>query len=106
MPPRKTLLLTEIFPPTVGGSSRLFWEIASRLPTERYMIAAADVPGAAEFDRTHPLTVVRLPMAIQDRGLRRFASLKYYLRTAWRVRRERPRSRPRKRCKPSASDSA
>jgi phosphatidylinositol alpha-1,6-mannosyltransferase len=87
VPPRKTLLLTEIFPPTVGGSSRLFWEIASRLPPKRYLIAAADVPGAAEFDRTHSLAVVRLPMAIDDRGLRRFASLKYYLRTAWRVRR-------------------
>lgn len=86
MPPRKTLLLTEIFPPTVGGSGRLFWEIVSRLPAERYLVAAADVPGAAEFDRTHSHTVVRLPMALRDRGLRRFASLKYYLRTAWRVR--------------------
>jgi phosphatidyl-myo-inositol dimannoside synthase len=87
VPPRKTLLLTEIFPPTIGGSSRLFWEVVSRLPPEQYLIAAADVPGAAEFDRTHGHTVFRLPMAIDDRGLRRPASLKYYLRTAWRVKR-------------------
>ncbi len=86
MPPRKTLLLTEIFPPTVGGSGRLFWEIVSRLPADRFMVAAADVPGAADFDRTHSHTVVRLPMAITDRGLRKVSSLKYYLRTAWRVR--------------------
>lgn len=83
----KTLLLTEIFPPAVGGSGRLFWEIYSRLPPERYLIAAADVPGAAEFDRTHSHTVLRLPMQLGDRGLRKWPSLKYYLRTAWRVRR-------------------
>lgn len=87
MPPRKTLLLTEIFPPTVGGSGRLFWEVVSRLPPEQFLIAAADVPGGVEFDRTHAHTVFRLPMAITDRGLRRPSSLRYYLRTAWRVRR-------------------
>jgi phosphatidylinositol alpha-1,6-mannosyltransferase len=80
-------LLTEIFPPTVGGSGRLFWEVVSRLPPEQFMVAAADVPGAAEFDRAHSHTVFRLPMAITDRGLRRPSSLKFYLRTAWRVRR-------------------
>lgn len=83
----KTLLLTEIFPPTVGGSGRLFWEVYSRLPPEQYLIAAADVPGAAEFDRTHRHTVFRLPMQLGDRGLRNWASLRYYLRTVWRVKR-------------------
>lgn len=83
----KTLLLTEIFPPTVGGSGRLFWEVYSRLPPERYLIAAADVPGAAEFDHTHSHTVFRLPMQLGDRGIRKWASLKYYLRTALRVKR-------------------
>jgi phosphatidylinositol alpha-1,6-mannosyltransferase len=83
----KTLLLTEIFPPTVGGSGRLFWEIYSRLPPERYLIAAADVPGAAEFDRTHSHAVFRLPMQLGDRGVRKWPSMKYYLRTAWRVTR-------------------
>jgi phosphatidylinositol alpha-1,6-mannosyltransferase len=83
----KTLLLTEIFPPTVGGSGRLFWEVYSRLPPKQYLIAAADVPGAAEFDHTHRHTVFRLPMQLGDRGLRRWASLRYYLRTAWRVKR-------------------
>lgn len=87
MPPRKTLLLTEIFPPTIGGSGRLFWEIISRLPADRFLVAAADVPGAAECDRTHSHTVFRLPMVIGDRGLRQWPSLKFYLRTAWRVKR-------------------
>lgn len=85
--PRKTLLLTEIFPPTIGGSGRLFWEIISRLPADRFLVAAADVPGAAEFDRTHSHTIFRLPMVIGDRGLRQWPSLKFYLRTAWRVKR-------------------
>jgi phosphatidyl-myo-inositol dimannoside synthase len=88
VPPRKTLLLTEIFPPTVGGSSRFFWEVVSRLPAQQYLIAAADVPDAAAFDRTHGHIVFRLPMALGDRGLRRPASLKFYLQTAWRVQRQ------------------
>ena len=87
MPARKTLLLSEIFPPAVGGSGRLFWEIYSRLPREQFLVAAADSPAAADFDRTHDRTVVRLPMALGDRGLRRYGSLKYYLRTALRVKR-------------------
>ncbi len=86
MPARRILLLTEIFPPAVGGSGRLFWEIVSRLPADRFLVAAADSPAAAEFDRTHSLPVVRLPMHIGDRGLRRYGSLKYYARTALRVR--------------------
>lgn len=87
MPPRKLLLLTEIFPPTVGGSGRLFWEVVSRLPAGQVVVATAAVPGAAEFDRTHNLNVIRLPMALGDRGVRRPSSLKYYLKTAWRVTR-------------------
>jgi phosphatidylinositol alpha-1,6-mannosyltransferase len=87
MSARRTLLLTEIFPPAVGGSGRLFWEIYRRLPKDQFLIAAADSPAAAAFDRTHDRTVFRLPMAIGDRGLRRYGSLKFYLQTASRVRR-------------------
>ena len=83
----KTLLLSEIFPPAVGGSGRLFWEVYSRLPAGRVVVAAGDRPGAAEFDRTHSLNVVRLPMQLGDRGLRTWAGLKYYWRLAWAVRR-------------------
>ncbi len=83
----KTLLLSEIFPPAVGGSGRLFWETYSRLPPDRLVVAAGERPGADEFDRTHSLKVVRLPMQLGDRGIRQWGSLKYYWRTAWAVRR-------------------
>jgi phosphatidyl-myo-inositol dimannoside synthase len=82
----RTLVLTEIFPPTVGGSGRFFWEMYSRLPRDRYLIYTADTPAAAEFDRTHDLNLVRRPMVIGDRGIRQYGSLKFYVRTALRVR--------------------
>ena len=53
----KTLLISEIFPPTHGGSGRWFLELYSRISREEYLIAAGqtDGPGeihfAAIFDR-------------------------------------------------------
>ena len=55
----KTLLITEIFPPTVGGSGRWFWEIYRRMPREQVVIAAARHPKQEEFDATHDLQIVR-----------------------------------------------
>lgn len=81
-----TLVLTEIFPPTFGGSGRYFSELYSRLPRDQYLIYAAETPTAAEYDRTHDLNLVRRPMVIGDRGIRRYGSLKFYLQTALRVR--------------------
>jgi phosphatidylinositol alpha-1,6-mannosyltransferase len=70
----------------IGGSARYLWELYSRFPRDQYLIAAAASPTAAEFDRTHDRSIVRLPMKIGDRGLRKYGSLKFYLQTAARVR--------------------
>ncbi len=85
MPP-KTILLTEIFPPYVGGSGRLFWEIYSRQPAGRYAIATGMRAGSEASDPNFPHPIHRSPMDLGDRGLRNFRSLKYYLRTAFRIR--------------------
>ena len=43
-----TLLVSEIFPPKIGGSGRWFWELYSRLPGGAYAVAAGDDPRAEE----------------------------------------------------------
>jgi phosphatidylinositol alpha-1,6-mannosyltransferase len=63
------LLITEIFPPKVGGTSRLFWEIYRRQPRERVVVAAGEDPRQEEFDRDQTLDVRRLPLNLPDRGM-------------------------------------
>lgn len=74
----KTLLVSEIFPPKVGGSGRWFWETYSRMPSDLFTLAVGDDPGAAAFDATHTLDVVRTPLTLQDWGLTRWSSLRQY----------------------------
>jgi phosphatidyl-myo-inositol dimannoside synthase len=64
-----TLLVTEVFPPRVGGSGRWFWEIYRRLPREKYVIAAGDYPGCEVFDSGHDLRVVRSPLNLRTWGV-------------------------------------
>jgi phosphatidyl-myo-inositol dimannoside synthase len=65
-----TLLISEIFPPKTGGSGRWFWEVYRRLPREEFLIAAGEDPRQLEFDQTHDLRVVRLPLGLDSWGLR------------------------------------
>jgi phosphatidylinositol alpha-1,6-mannosyltransferase len=75
------LVLTEIFPPRIGGSGRWFWEIYRRLPREDYVIAAGQAPGHEEFDRTHTLRVERIPLFLPEWGVRSLAGLQGYWRS-------------------------
>lgn len=54
------LMLTELFLPTKGGTAVSFDDDFRRLGGKEVHIVTADVPGAREFDRTHPNTVHRL----------------------------------------------
>ena len=75
----RTLLISENFPPKVGGSGRWFWEVYRRLPSEEILIAAGEDPRQEEFDATHDLPVVRVPLRLESwgicdpRGLRGYA---------------------------------
>src|SRR5688500_14161378 len=75
-----TLLISEIFPPVHGGSGRWFWEIYRRLPRSHFLIAAGEHPHQKEFDRTHDLRVLRLPLKMSAWGIRSFSGLFGYLR--------------------------
>ena len=83
---KKVLVLTENFPPISGGSGRWFWELYSRLPKEQYLILADDLLGASEFDSTHQLNILRIPLKSTEWGLKSIRGLKFYWRVFWQIR--------------------
>lgn len=53
------LLVTNDFPPKVGGIQSYLWELWRRLPPERVTVLTTPHPGAAEWDAAQPFRVVR-----------------------------------------------
>ena len=56
------LMLTELFLPTKGGTAVSFDDDFRRLGADEIHVVTADVPGARQFDRTHPNTIHRLSL--------------------------------------------
>ncbi|MFP5377598.1 MAG: glycosyltransferase family 4 protein [Acidimicrobiia bacterium] len=54
------LLVTNDFPPKVGGIQSYLWELWRRLPPERVTVLTAAHPAAAAFDAAQPFRVERL----------------------------------------------
>lgn len=71
------LVVTAHFPPTAGGVATFTEQFVRRLPSERVVVLAPDVPGAAEFDAAAPFPVYRHQRSlVGDLGLsRRVAGL-------------------------------
>lgn len=61
-PSSALLMITELFLPTKGGTAVSFDDDFRRLGQKDVHIVTADVPGAAEFDQTHPNTIHRLTL--------------------------------------------
>jgi phosphatidylinositol alpha-1,6-mannosyltransferase len=57
----KHLLVTNDFPPKIGGIQSLLWEWWRRLPPERFAVLTSPYDGAAEFDAAQPFRVERTP---------------------------------------------
>jgi phosphatidyl-myo-inositol dimannoside synthase len=57
----KTLLVTNAFPPKVGGIQRTLRELARELPPDRITVLAPQYDGWREFDAAHPYEVIREP---------------------------------------------
>src|SRR5262245_41565319 len=81
------LLVTEVFPPMRGGSGRWLWELYRRLPAGSVRVAAPKGPGADEFDRTHELSVERMPLRFDSWGLLNRRGLGLYAGTFRRLHR-------------------
>jgi phosphatidyl-myo-inositol dimannoside synthase len=55
----KTLIVTNDFPPRVGGVQRFVHALAGELPPDRVAVVAPASPGSAEFDAREPYEIVR-----------------------------------------------
>jgi len=55
------LLVTNDFPPKIGGIQSYLWELWRRLPPGRFSVLTARWPGSETFDDTQPFRVVRTP---------------------------------------------
>jgi len=77
---KKTLVLTENFPPLSGGSGRWFWELYSRLPNDEYLIVADDTLPDNQFDKSHSINVIRIPLNSNEWGVKSWTGLKFYFR--------------------------
>jgi phosphatidyl-myo-inositol dimannoside synthase len=56
---RRTLLVTNDFPPRKGGIQSFVHGMALRLPADDLIVYTSTSPGAAEFDAEQPFQVVR-----------------------------------------------
>ena len=54
-----SLLVTNDFPPKVGGIQSYLWELWRRLPPDEVTVLTTPYDGSAEFDRAQPFRVVR-----------------------------------------------
>lgn len=80
-PMRKTLLVTEIFPPVHGGSGRWFWEIHRRYPPGSVEVLTDDsANGTAGTDASFPHPVHRFPMKFYPWGIASPAGIRQYYR--------------------------
>jgi phosphatidylinositol alpha-1,6-mannosyltransferase len=77
---KKVLLLTQNFPPTDGGSCRWFWELYSRLPADKVVVATDIVDGGEQFDKSHNMQVERIPLFSREWGIVSFSGFIFYLR--------------------------
>ncbi len=61
-----SLLITNDFPPIVGGISTYFYQLWQYLPSERVFVLAPRVKGCEEFDRRQNFRIIRKKMPIGE----------------------------------------
>lgn len=57
----RLLVITNDFPPTVGGIENYIFSLVRRWPPEDVLVVTRTVPGSGEFDATLPFEVIREP---------------------------------------------
>ena len=61
---RRALLVTNDFPPKVGGIQSYLRDLCALLPAQQLTVLASSYPGDRDYDRTLPYQVVRFPRRI------------------------------------------
>jgi len=80
------LLLSELFPPAVGGSAVLLAGIYSRVPLDVLVLTDTVASPGADEERRGRLRVLRRGIATRRWGVIDVAGLAHHLRVAWHVR--------------------
>src|SRR3989442_14623333 len=80
------LLLSELFPPAVGGSAVLFAGIYSRVPLDVLVLTDMVASPGADEERRGRLRVPRRGIATRRRGVIDVARPAHHPRLAWPVR--------------------
>lgn len=90
-PPRRgrVLLLSELFPPAVGGSAVLLKGIYSRIDADVSVLTHGEASNRGETQ--DGLRVFRMPLETRSWGVRSMKALQHHLRVAMRIRRLLPR---------------
>ena len=57
---KRHLLVTNDYPPKVGGIQNYLWELWRRLPEEQVTILTPDHGEASEFDREQGLSLIHI----------------------------------------------
>ena len=83
---KKVLLITENFPPIEGGSGRWFWELYSRLPKNKVLVCTHNIEGGNEFDSTHDIPTIRMPLHSKEWGIKSLKGLIFYWQTIKRLK--------------------
>lgn len=83
--PKRVLLVSEHFPPSIGGSGRYLWELLRRLPSDRVVVAAGRCTGDEEFDAKHANSISRLRMALRETGTISCTGFAGYFRLAMKI---------------------
>jgi phosphatidyl-myo-inositol dimannoside synthase len=58
---RRHLLVTNDFPPKIGGIQNYLWELWRRLPNDSFVVYTTSYEGSATFDAQQPFRVERAP---------------------------------------------
>jgi len=82
----KCLLISEIFPPHVGGSGRWFWEVYRRMAAGTCVVAAGEHEEQAEFDARSDVHIERVPLSMRQWGLRSWEGIGGYWTAVRRLR--------------------
>ncbi len=76
----RTLVISELFPPRVGGTPTWFHEVYRRYPPGEVVVLTHSEPGDEVIDARLPYPVRRVPMSMADWGFLSPASARHYLR--------------------------
>ena len=89
------LVVSDIFPPRIGGSGAWLWEVHKRQPHAQYAMLVGMARGFKELDAEYPQPIVREDLNMASRGMLSFRGLKDYWRQARLIQKSVRQFRPR-----------